>query len=185
MSATAQGARLACDFQGCSKPGTVEVDAWVYCDSHGGAGRPVAVARHAPVPTPPAAKPVVRIDDTTVQAAVPAVTSPLGLLLEQAGDHSVARIRRLAGRIEGQLDDLRALIAEHAAEERRKVAEVEAATKARAEMERLEAALAAAKAKLPGSRRGNRKPRTPAQIAAATATLAKAREAKAAKAAGQ
>jgi hypothetical protein len=64
-------------------------------------------------------------------------TSPLGALLEQASGHGNTRVRKLAGRIETQLDELRARIAEDAAKET-----------ARQEVARLEQQLAAAKARL-------------------------------------
>jgi pyruvate/2-oxoglutarate dehydrogenase complex dihydrolipoamide acyltransferase (E2) component len=142
VTATAQGRRLPCDYAGCLEPGTVEVDAWVYCDQHGGK-----------TPTAPAARPtVVRTSPTitTPGAPLPPAHSPIGLLLEQASGHSVAKVRRLAEKIELQLTDLRGLVAEHEAEEKRRKAEAAAKEKARAEVARLEAELAAAKAKLRG-----------------------------------
>jgi transcriptional regulator with XRE-family HTH domain len=65
--------------------------------------------------------------------------SPLALLLEEASGHGSKRVRRLAEKIEGHLDDLRALIAQDAEKEQ-----------ARQEVIRLERALAEAKAKLRG-----------------------------------
>lgn len=76
--------------------------------------------------------------------------SPLARLLEDAAGHGSARVRRLAERIESQLDDLRALIAQDVEKE-----------KARQEVARLERELAAAKARLTG------KPQPAAKVPAA------------------
>lgn len=194
MTATAQGARLACDFAGCREAGTVEHEAWVFCADHAQPGKtfaaPAPAARPRPiaVPAPPAAaKPVVILDDVTAAEAQhgirPAAPSPIGQLLEQASAHSSPKVRRLGDRIEAQLAELRTLLADLAADEARRKAEQEAADKALAEVARLEAALAAAKAKLPAAvGRGNRAPRSAAQIEAARRNVLKAHAARAAKA---
>jgi transcriptional regulator with XRE-family HTH domain len=65
--------------------------------------------------------------------------SPLALLLEQASGHGSKRVRGLADKIEGLLDDLRALISQDAEKEQ-----------TRQEVARLERQLAEAKAKLRG-----------------------------------
>lgn len=70
-----------------------------------------------------------------------------GQLLEQAAGHSVAKVRKAAERIEKQLTDLRTLIADLAANETRRKAEAAARDAATAEVKRLEAALADARAK--------------------------------------
>lgn len=192
MTAPGRGT-MRCDQAGCTRAATVDQDAWAFCAEHAGrpTTRPAPAVRAVPSSPPAPSKPVVDLDTVTAQEQQHGVTlatpSPLGLLLEQASGHSVAKVRRLAERIESQLGDLRGLIAEHAADEQRRKAEDEARRQALAEVQRLEAALAAAKAKLPrrSTGPGNRAPRTPAQIEAAKATLAKARAAKAAKQAQQ
>lgn len=63
----------------------------------------------------------------------------IGLLLEQASGHGSPKVQRLAGRIEGLLDDLRGLIKASEAQE-----------ETRQEVARLERQLAEAKAKLRG-----------------------------------
>lgn len=83
-----------------------------------------------------AATPISLRGETTVTTPT---ASPLGRLLEDAAGHGSARVRRLAERIESQLDDLRALIAQDAEKE-----------KARQVVARLEKELAAAKARLAG-----------------------------------
>jgi hypothetical protein len=143
---TAPGHVMRCDQAGCTAVATVEKDAWAYCAQHGG-----GAAR-------PAAKLPVDLDQVTPQesrhgirlAEQPATAGPIGLLLEQASGHSVAKVRRLAEKIELQLDALRELIREHAAEEKRRQDEARAKAAALAEVARLEQQLAAAKAKLRG-----------------------------------
>lgn len=149
MTATAQGATLACDYAGCTAPATVERDAWGFCETHAGKHdqeRPGAAAPRmgrppAPVAPVPAAQP---------SAPMPQVIGggTIGLLLEQAGAHSNKRVRNLADKIETQLDDLRNRIADLAEDEKRKRLEAETKEKARQDIVRLEQQLAAAKAKL-------------------------------------
>lgn len=182
MTVTANGARPRCDYAACSEPaitGAGDSD-WFYCTEHAGRQAVEAAAddhdaalvltaqgahlqpapatvrvvdhvqarRNAAIAAHPAGK------SPTAPAAAPTGPSPLGLLLEQASGHTVAKVRRLAERIEAQLDDLRALMQEHEAGEAQRRAEAAAQEKARAEVARLEAALAAAKAKLKGKPTG-------------------------------
>lgn len=91
------------------------------------------------------------------------VPSPINQLLEQASAHSSAKVRRLAERIESQLDDLREVIRATAKQEAaRKAAEAERA-KAKADVERLAAELAAARAKLGPAKKksGTSRPKGP------------------------
>lgn len=167
MSATAQGTTLRCDKHGCNAAATVDQDAWSFCADHAGARTPQPTARPRPVVdldrlTPAEQQHGIRLTEH------PATAGPIGMLLEQASGHSIGKVRRLAEKIEGQLDDLRALIAQHAADERRRQAEAAAKAKARAEVERLERELAAAKASLrgtpsPAARRAPRAPQSDAE----------------------
>lgn len=151
MTATplAQGTSLKCDAPRCNKPATVDRDVWSFCAEHANekvASTPVRPARHTVVPQTAASVP------QTASPAMPQVVGggTIGLLLEQASGHSNARVRKAADRIETDLDRLRALIAGLADDERRKTAEKAAKEKARADIERLEQQLAAAKAALRG-----------------------------------
>lgn len=158
MTATplAQGTSLKCDAPRCNKPATVDRDVWSFCAEH-------ANDNVTPAPARPARHPqtAVAVGPSATSASMsgpiappaPPAPGPTGLLLEQASGHSNARVRRLADRIETDLDRLRALIRELADDERRKTAEKAAKAKARADIERLEAQLAAAKAALRGKTR--------------------------------
>lgn len=147
MTAPGRGT-MRCDYAGCSRPATIDIDAWAYCPDHAGRQHLDAV--------PPTAKPKPTVSLTAVttqerqHGIALAGPSPIGLLLEQASGHTVAKVRRAAEKIETQLEQLRALIAEHAADEQRRRAEAAAKEKARADVARLEKQLAAAKAALRG-----------------------------------
>lgn len=167
MTATAQGATLACDYAGCTAPATVERDAWGFCETHADKHdqeRPGASAPRMGRPSAPVA-PVAPVSAAQPSAPMPQVIGggTIGLLLEQASAHSNKRVRNLAAKIETQLDDLRNRIADLAEDEKRKRLEAETKEKARQDIIRLEQQLAAAKAKL-------RKPKT------ATASSAPAQE---------
>jgi pyruvate/2-oxoglutarate dehydrogenase complex dihydrolipoamide acyltransferase (E2) component len=142
---TAPGHVMRCDKAGCNAAATVDQDAWSFCADHAGTPRTAWKQDR---------RPVVSLDQPRLtQPAATAPQSdpgPIGLLLEQATGHSVAKVRRLAEKIETQLDDLRRLVAEHAADEQRRQAEAAAKAAARVEVQRLEQQLAAAKAKLRG-----------------------------------
>lgn len=161
MTTLAQGARMRCDKTGCDATATIDQDAWSFCAQH--AGAPVHHRRPRPSVAPPAPltpvpKPVVDLDRLTPEenrhgirpAEHPAIAGPIGLLLEQASGHSIAKVRRAAGKIETQLDQLRTLIAELAEDENRRQADAAAKAKAKADIARLEQQLAAAKAALRG-----------------------------------
>lgn len=164
MTATAQGTALRCDKAGCTAAGTVEHDAWVFCAEHASGTFETAPVRAQP------------LRPTLVPPAPPS-PGPIGLLLEQASGHGNSKVRRLAEKIEAQVADLRALITDLAEDEARRKAEEAARVKAVAEVERLEKALAAAKAALPASgRKGNTSPRTQAQLDASRRNAAVARE---------
>lgn len=94
-------------------------------------------------PPPPTKKerPPKKRAATTMQTDMP--SQPMGIkpLLDHARAHDTAKIRNLAGRILDQITNLRELLDEDSE-----------AAQARAEVKRLEEALAAAKAKLPGRR---------------------------------
>lgn len=169
MTTTAQGRRLPCDQPNCNAPATVDKGAFGFCAEHGDYGTPAA-----PRPT------VVRTDLSRAHTppvtldlgggatqTMPAPVGGIGLLLEQAGAHSSKRVQNLADRIETQLEQLRALIADLADDEKRKQAEFAAKAAAKAKVARLEAELAAAKAAL------RRKPPsgTPAKPAPARHTV--------------
>jgi hypothetical protein len=74
-------------------------------------------------------------------------------LVEQARTHSNKRVQNLGRRAEQLLSDLATLIADTAVDEQRKQAERAAKQKARADVERLQRELAAARAKLRGNTR--------------------------------
>lgn len=157
MSITAQGTAMKCDHPQCSAPATVEEGAWGYCAQHAGK----AVADTKPVEVRP--RPDLSRAHTPPVLCATAAAKPtgIGLLLEQASAHSSNRVRRLAERIETQLDGLRTLVASLAEEEQRKQAEAAAKEKARADVLRLEQELAAARAVL-----RSRKDRRPRQSSA-------------------
>lgn len=151
-TATAQGRSLPCDYASCNRPATIEVDAWGYCADHAGAARAEAAA---PAPTAASPRP---LTVTTHPAAATPTPLTIGELLEDASGHSNSRVRRLATRIEEQLDALRGLIASLAADEAAKRAEKAAKDRARQEVARLEAQLAAARAVLRGKPRPTSNP---------------------------
>jgi hypothetical protein len=91
------------------------------------------------------------------------VPSPIARLLEDASAHSIAKVRTLGAKIETQLDQLRALIADHQETERAKQRAAAEKAKAQADIQRLEAELAAAKARLRG------KPTPPSSVTAPVA----------------
>lgn len=103
--------------------------------------------RDFPASTP--AAPVATSRPSPMSLTVP-VQSPIARLLEDASGHSVAKVRALGEKIEAQLDALRALIAEHREAEQAKQRALEEKAQAKREVQRLEAELAAAKAKLRG-----------------------------------
>lgn len=158
MTATplAQGTSLKCDAPRCTRPATVDKDVWSFCDEHANEKVAPAPARAAPRAAPQQAVSVgpsaTGANPTAVRSSTGAspVVGTIGPLLEQATGHSSPRVRRLAERIEADLDRLRALVRELAADERRKTAEQAAKQQAQAEVTRLEQQLAAAKAKLRG-----------------------------------
>lgn len=117
-----------CAWAACHEPATVRAGAWEFCGKH-------AVADAA-----------AQTDTPASQATGPTISR----LLEDASGHSVAKVRRLAGRIETQLDQLRALIAEHAAAEQERRAAAAARAQAQARVKQLEEELRAAKAALKG-----------------------------------
>lgn len=122
-----------CDYAACEALATSVKEGWGFCEAHS-----VSHEHHkigAPAETEP----------------VPAAPSPIGRLLEDASAHPVAKVRTLAGRIETALDQLRALIIEHAAAIAAKHAAEEQKATARAEVERLARELAAAKVRLKGA----------------------------------
>lgn len=156
MTATplAQGTSLKCDAPRCNKPATVDFEAWSWCAEHAN----TKVASTPARATPPRPAPPVAVASTSnlgnatggnpIVTNAPPTPGPTGLLLEQASGHSNARVRKAADRIETQLEQLRALIAGLADDERRKKTAAAAKEKARADIERLEQQLAAAKAAL-------------------------------------
>jgi hypothetical protein len=173
MTATplAQGTSLKCDAPRCTKPATVDRDVWSFCDEHANENVTPAPVRTAPRPAP---QPAVAINPSatganpTASPAMPQILGggTIGLLLEQASGHSNSRVRKAADRIETQLEQLRALIADLADDERRKKTAAAVKEKARADIERLEAQLAAAKAALRGKPRAT----TPARTGSETKT---------------
>jgi rubrerythrin len=151
MTTTAQGTALRCDTRGCTQPATVEAGAWGYCARHAGHTAPTTAA------TP-------KVDISHAHTPLPASKpqpAPIARLLEDASGHSSKRVRTLAGRIENDLEKLRTLVAELAADEARKQAEAAAKKAAQEEIARLEQQLAAAKAKLraPGTAKRTPPPR--------------------------
>ncbi|MGZ4597437.1 MAG: hypothetical protein ACXV3V_10970 [Actinomycetes bacterium] len=148
-----------CAYAACSKPAnTASVQGWVFCDEDAKADEKlkesgdIAALRPAGAPVkslPPPLNPR-DFDDTDDQPAAPAAAGMIGRLLEDASGHTVAKVRNLAARIEGDLDRLRSLIAEHSAAEQARRDAAKAKAAARAEVERLEKQLRAAKAKLRG-----------------------------------
>lgn len=139
----------SCDYAGCKALATSSAGGWDFCDQHVAADQ-----RDRPTPTAAATTP-------PASAAPPATpVGPPPSLLERAAASQSKKVQRLAGRIEPlmkQLADL--LAAEEAEAEQRAVVEREKA-RARAEVERLEKQLAAAKAKLAPPKRP--KPARPA-----------------------
>lgn len=156
-----------CTWASCREKATSSNEqGWNFCDEHTAADAELQqeadhvikrpAAQPLPRPTPLSSVPTTPHSPASTASAA----SPIGLLLEQASGHSVARVRNLASRIEKHLADLRALIAEHAKEEESRRRAEAARARARAEVERLEEQLRAAKAKLTG------KPASPASTAA-------------------
>ena len=149
MPATAQGRPLPCDAPTCTKPATVDRGAFGFCAEHAGRPQPAPLAASA---TPP--RPTVDLAAVTGEESQHGVrlagANPIGMLLEDASGHTVAKVRRLGGRIETLLDELRVLVREHAEHEAERKAAAEVKEKARAEVARLEEQLRAAKAKLTG-----------------------------------
>jgi hypothetical protein len=168
MTATplAQGTSLKCDAPRCDKPATVDVEAWSWCAEHAnenGAPAPANVTPPRAAPQPAVAiNPSATGANATASPAMPQILGggTIGLLLEQASGHSNARVRKAADRIETQLEQLRALVADLADDERRKKDAAAAKEKARADIERLEQQLAAAKAALRGKPRATPPPRS-------------------------
>lgn len=103
--------------------------------SASGGHRPIAIA---PTPTTPDPAPVAKPDE-------------IRILLNTAKAHPSKRIQAAADRVFDQLDRVRALIREDQEKHAAKRAEAAAKEKARAEVKRLEAELAAARAKLRGT----------------------------------
>lgn len=153
MTATAQGTALRCDAPGCTKPGTIAKDAWSFCPDHAGKD---AAETAAATPSRPRPVPVPSTPTTTVPTKVaPPPTVPpqplgggIGQLLENASGHSNPRVRRLGEKVETTIDQLRALITDLAADEKRKQDAIRAKAEAKAEVERLQRELAQARAKL-------------------------------------
>lgn len=134
-----------CSWAACPELATTSTpEGWDFCAKHAAADTKMkddgdlAVRRPAGAPTKSLPVPL-------------QTSSPIALLLEDASAHGSAKVRSLGTRIETQLDQLRALIAEHAETERKRRADEEAKRQARAEVARLEEQLRQAKARLRGT----------------------------------
>lgn len=153
MTGTAQGTSIRCDNPLCSLPATIEEGVYGYCAAHAGKSGTSTAAKVTGAS--PAVSSLSRAHTPPVMASQPSPGMPtvvgggtIGLLLEQASGHSSARVRKTADKIEAHLETLRELIKSHADDDRRRKAEQAAKEKARGDVARLEAELAAARAAL-------------------------------------
>ena len=132
-----------CSWAACTNEATTSTpQGWDFCSKHAAADDKLK-AQGDLAALRPAGAPV-----KSIPPPLAGPGSTIGVLLEDASAHGKASIRNLGSRIEQLLDRLRQELAAAAAEERARIKAEQEKAAARAEVQRLEEQLAAAKAKL-------------------------------------